>query len=492
MVWPQRSILVVAVFNMNMNVILILHFLCFFILSTLFIKASAINSTYESDRIIYLPGQPSSPSVSHFSGYITVNENHGRALFYWFFEAQSEPSKKPLLLWLNGGPGCSSIGYGAVVEIGPLLVNKNGEGLHFNTYSWNQEANLLFVESPVGVGFSYTNTSSDLTKLEDNFVAEDAYNFLVNWLQRFPQFKSREFFISGESYGGHYIPQLAELIFDRNKDSSKYPFINLKGFIVRNPETDDYYDNKGLLEYAWSHAVISDQQYEKAKQVCDFKQFEWSNECNKAMNEVFQDYSEIDIYNIYAPACPLNSTSSADDSNSNDPESFTKVRNDYRPRRMRIFGGYDPCYSNYAEEYFNRKDVQSSFHADTKRGTDEAWNVCNNSILRSYNFSVFSVLPIYTKLIKGGLKIWIYSGDADGRVPVIGTRCCVEALGLPLKSGWRTWYHDNQVGGRIEEYEGLTYVTVRGAGHLVPLNKPSQALSLIHSFLTAQHLPTHG
>jgi len=87
-----------------MNVILCLQFLCFFLLSTLFIKASAINvETYESDRIIDLPGQPSSPSVSHFSGYITVNENHGRALFYWFFEAQSEPSKKPLLLWLNGG-----------------------------------------------------------------------------------------------------------------------------------------------------------------------------------------------------------------------------------------------------------------------------------------------------------------------------------------------------------------------------------------------------
>ncbi|KAK7348022.1 hypothetical protein VNO80_22570 [Phaseolus coccineus] len=489
----STSILVVAVFKMNIiNVILILPFLCFFLLSTSFIKASALNATYESDRIIDLPGQPSSPSLSHFSGYITVNENHGRALFYWFFEAQSEPSKKPLLLWLNGGPGCSSIGYGAVVEIGPLMVDKNGEGLHFNKYSWNQEANLLFVESPVGVGFSYTNTSSD-TILEDNFVAEDAYNFLVNWLERFPQFKSRDFFISGESYGGHYIPQLAELIFDRNKDSNKYPFINLKGFIVGNPETDYYYDNKGLLEYAWSHAVISDQQYEKAKEVCDFKQFEWSNECNRAMNEVFHDYSEIDIYNIYAPTCPLNSTSSiADESNSSGHESFTKVRNDYRERRMRIFGGYDPCFSNYAEEYFNRKDVQSSFHADTNRATKVAWKVCNNAILRAYNFSVFSVLPIYTKLIKGGLKIWIYSGDADGRVPVIGTRYCVEALGLPLKSRWRTWYHDNQVGGRIVEYEGLTYVTVRGAGHLVPLNKPTQALSLIHSFLTANHLTTPG
>ncbi|KAG4932176.1 hypothetical protein JHK87_046178 [Glycine soja] len=131
--------------------------------------------------------------------------------------------------------------------------------------------------------------------------------------------------------------------------------------VVGNPETGDYYDYKGVLEYAWSHAVISDQQYDKAKQLCDFKQFDWPNECNKAMNEVFLDYSEIDIFNIYAPACRLNSTSSiADHSNSNNPESSTKERNDYR-LRMRIFGGYDPCYSNYAEEYFSRKDVQSFF-----------------------------------------------------------------------------------------------------------------------------------
>ncbi|KAL1343301.1 serine carboxypeptidase-like 33 [Arachis hypogaea] len=472
--------------------IMSLRILCLLLL----LKVNAKEESYESDdRVINLPGQPSSPSVSHFSGYITVNEDHGRALFYWFFEAQSEPSNKPLLLWLNGGPGCSSIGYGAVVEVGPLIINQNGDGLHFNPYSWYQEANLLFVESPVGVGFSYSNTTSDyLTILEDNLVAEDSYNFLVNWLQQFPQFKSRDFFIAGESYGGHYIPQLAELVFDRNKDKRKYPFINLKGFIVGNPKTDDYYDNKGLVEYAWSHAVISDQQYDKAKQVCDFKKSEWSNECNIAMNEIFTDYSEIDIYNIYAPSCRLNNSFN----NNHSREPLTKMmrigNNNYKVKRMRIyFEGYDPCYSTYAEEYFNRVDVQSSFHANIRGGNTNkaAWKVCNDSILKSYNFSVFSVLPIYTKLIKGGLKIWIYSGDTDGRILVIGTRYWVEALGLSLKSSWQNWYHDNQVGGRIVEYEGLTYVTVRGAGHLVPLNKPSEALSLIHSFLSGQHLPTH-
>ncbi|KAK8672676.1 hypothetical protein V6N13_111040 [Hibiscus sabdariffa] len=458
-----------------------ISFLCFFLSFFLIPCINASGSSQESDRVINLPNQPQTPSISQFAGYITVNQEHGRALFYWFFEAQSQPSQKPLLLWLNGGPGCSSIGYGEASELGPLRVGKNGVDLQFNQFAWNQEANLLFVESPVGVGFSYTNTSSDLTKLEDAFVAEDAYNFMVKWLQRYPHFKTRDFFISGESYAGHYVPQLAELVRDRNNDTSGYPFINLKGFMVGNPLTDDTWDYTGIMDYAWSHSVIPDDLYRKIKQVCDFKALSWSSDCNFVVNQVFDKYSEIDIYNIYAPKCLLNTTSSS-------ATTDNKEKNQGLKRVRILAGGYDPCYSEYAEMYFNRADVQESMHADSRGGK---WVSCSNSILNSYNFSVISVLPIYKKLIKAKLKIWVYSGDMDGRVPVISSRYWVEALGLPLKSAWRSWFHEQQVGGRIVEYEGVTLVTVRGAGHLVPLNKPSEALALIRSFLSDEPLPHH-
>ncbi|KAG6466590.1 serine carboxypeptidase-like 26 [Zingiber officinale] len=454
-----------------------------FIYLTLFFLRS-IKAVQESDRVFNLPGQPTAPPISHFAGYITVNERNGRALFYWFFEAQTLPSKRPLLLWLNGGPGCSSIGYGAAVELGPLRVSTHATGLQFNKYAWNKEANLLFVESPIGVGFSYTNTSSDLSKLDDGFVAEDAYSFLVNWLSKFPEYQSHDFYIAGESYAGHYVPQLAELVYDHNKDANNFPHINLKGFLVGNPETDDYYDSKGLLEYAWSHSVVSDQVYELAKRVCDFKLLDWTNRCNEAMNAVFKQYNEIDIYNIYAPKCNLpQSSSSAVDP---DESSVTKKS---LARRIRRYSGYDPCFSNYAEEYFNRIDVQKSLHANVT-GKVGRWSVCNDSILGTYNFTVLSVLPIYSKLIRAGLRIWIYSGDTDGRVPVIGSRYCVEALGLPLESQWQPWFLNHQVGGRFVEYKGLSMVTVRGAGHLVPLNKPREALVLVNSFLKGQRLPT--
>lgn len=92
-------------------------------------------------------------------------------------------------------------------------------------------ANVLFLESPAGVGFSYSNTSSDYENVGDKRTAEDSYAFLVNWLERFPQYKNSDFFITGESYAGHYVPQLAYTIIAQNKITNQTK-INLKGIAV--------------------------------------------------------------------------------------------------------------------------------------------------------------------------------------------------------------------------------------------------------------------
>ena len=92
-------------------------------------------------------------------------------------------------------------------------------------------ANVLFLESPAGVGFSYSNTTSDFERGGDRKTASDNYVFLVNWLERFPEYKNRDFYISGESYAGHYVPQLAHIILRRNRKAKK-TLVNLKGIIV--------------------------------------------------------------------------------------------------------------------------------------------------------------------------------------------------------------------------------------------------------------------
>ncbi|KAI3995179.1 hypothetical protein MKX01_031981 [Papaver californicum] len=281
---------------------------------------------------------------AQYSGCVTVNERAGRALFYWLIESPTNRNSgsRPLVLWLNGGPGCSSIAYGAAEEIGPFRINKDGKTLYLNQYSWNKLANLLFLDSPDGVGFSYTNTTSNLYDSGDKRTAEDAYKFLINWLERFPQYKHRAFYIAGESYAGHYVPQLSQIIHERNMGIWN-PDLNFKGFS--------------------------------------------------------------DIVGVYW-----------DDS----------------PRSM---------------------------------------------------------LPIYQELIEAGLRIWVFSGDTDSVVPVTATRYSADALKLPTLQNWYPWYDNGKVGGWSQVYKGLTFVTVMGAGHEVPLHRPRQAFIMFNSFLENKPMP---
>lgn len=430
-----------------------------------------------------LPGQPK-VEFNQYAGYVTVHEEHGRALFYWFFEAALLKEEKPLVLWLNGGPGCSSVGYGATQEIGPFLVDGNGTDLIFNKYSWNQEANLLFVESPVGVGFSYSNTSSDYNMLGDNITASDTYTFLQNWLNRFPEYRRHDFYIAGESYAGKYVPELAELIYDLNNASTD-THINLKGFMVGNPETHDGHDLKGFVDYAWSHAIVSDETHKMIKKNCDFYPNDpWGDQnCSATLMEIQKQYNEIDIFSLYTPTCVHKNSTPA---NTMSEAKKLKFSTTMRPSKM--LAGYDPCLDDHAKVYYNRLDVQTALHV-IKGSQLRNWSICNNDINLNWQDSRFSVLPIYKKLIAAGFRIWVYSGDTDGRVPVISTRYSLNALKLPKKGSWRPWFHNEQVGGWIQDYEGLTFATFRGAGHAVPLFKPSCALAFFRSYLSGTSLP---
>ncbi|XP_068309823.1 serine carboxypeptidase 24 isoform X1 [Pyrus communis] len=429
----------------------------------------------ELDRISALPGQPP-VSFSQFSGYVTVNEHHGRALFYWLTEAATCPQEKPLVLWLNGGPGCSSVAYGASEELGPFRINRTCSSLYLNKYSWNREANILFLESPAGVGFSYTNTSSDLKNSGDKRTAQDALVFLLNWLSRFPQYAYREFYITGESYAGHYVPQLAKEIVAYNKAHSEST-INLKGFMVGNAVTDYYYDNIGTVTYWWSHAMISDRSYLSIINHCNFTVKTTSRQCEDAINYATDhDFGDIDPYSIYTPFCltMLNNT-----------KRHLRLKNTLLRRRA---SGYDPCTENYAEKYYNRPDVQKAMHANVTR-IPYKWTACSDVLFKYWKDSEYSVLPTYKELIAAGLRIWVFSGDTDSVVPVTATRLSLNHLNLTIKTPWYPWYSGSQVGGWTEVYDGLTFATVRGAGHEVPLIQAERGLTLFKSFLAGKKLP---
>ncbi|KAJ4792648.1 Carboxypeptidase [Rhynchospora pubera] len=244
-------------------------FLLPLLLSLLSVSLSAsIDATaaeqQSNDKVLHLPGQSFNVSFNHYSGYVTVNEESGRALFFWFFEAVEDPDSKPLVLWLNGGPGCSSVAYGVAEEVGPFHINRDGKSVYLNPHSWNQVANMLFVDSPVGVGYSYSNNSKDLVTNGDKRTAYDSLAFLEKWFERYPQFKGRELYLVGESYAGHYVPQLAQAIVHSQKSGGSNS-INLKGYMVGNALTDDYHDHYGVFQFMWATGMISDQTFRLLK-----------------------------------------------------------------------------------------------------------------------------------------------------------------------------------------------------------------------------------
>ncbi|WVZ94579.1 hypothetical protein U9M48_040458 [Paspalum notatum var. saurae] len=441
----------------------------------------------EADRVEALPGLPSEVGFRQFAGYVTANESHGRALFYWFFEAAHDVENKPLVLWLNGGPGCSSVGYGALEELGPFLVQKGKPEISLNPNSWNKDANLLFVESPAGVGFSYTNTTKDLSQFGDELTATDAHAFLVNWFKRFPQFKGHDFYITGESYAGHYVPQLAVKILEGNKKAHRRDRIKLKGILIGNAAIDSSSDDRGLADYAWHHAVISDEVYGAIKKECTFPDDgEESVKCSNAWNDFFRAMQDIDLYSLYTPACTHNSSSSSPAAARRRPWKLAGTPLAKVHRGM-PYNTYDPCVDYYVLDYLNRPDVQKALHANVT-GIPYRWSPCSDA-LTSWGDSPASTLPEIKKVVDAGLRVWVLSGDTDDRVPVTSTRYALQKLGLPTVREWREWFTSDQVGGYTVAYDGLTLVTVRGAGHMVPMITPVQAGQVFAHFLAGNELP---
>ncbi|XP_072974265.1 serine carboxypeptidase 1-like [Typha angustifolia] len=419
----------------------------------------------EADKIVELPGQPQGVEFNQFAGYVTVDPKAGRALFYYFAEAANDPSEKPLVLWLNGGPGCSSLGGGAMLELGPFFVNSDNKTLYSNLYAWNKAANMLFLESPAGVGFSYSNTTSDYNASGDKRTTEDSYTFLINWLERFPEYKDRDFFITGESYAGHYIPELANAIVANN--NADKTIIKLRGVAIGNAYFDDTTNTKATYEYLWTHAMISSTVHDAIKANCSFDGT-YTESCLESMRLADQDVGNIDFYNIYAPVC-------------HDPSKASNSQNSM------MVG--DPCSDRYVFAYLNLPAVQRALHANTT-GLNYPWIDCSDVLHKTWKDAPTTMLPAIKKLIASGIRTWLYSGDIDSIVPVTSTQYSLDILGLPVEKSWRPWYTDNaEVGGYVVEYKGLVFATVRGAGHMVPRYQPQRALTLFSSFLQGKLHP---
>ncbi|XP_058092992.1 serine carboxypeptidase-like 45 [Magnolia sinica] len=432
--------------------------------------------SYLPDKISNLPGQPQ-VSFQQFSGYITVDERKQRALFYYFAEAEMEPFIKPLVLWLNGGPGCSSVGVGAFSENGPF--RPSGEILVRNEHSWNKEANMLYLETPAGVGFSYSTDTSYYVGVDDKKTARDNLVFLQRWFVKFPQYKSRDLIITGESYAGHYVPQLAQLMIEFNK---KEKLFNLKGIALGNPVLEFATDFNSRAEFFWSHGLISDSTYKIFTSSCNYSRYvseyyrsSVSPVCSRVMSQVNKETSRfVDSYDVTLDVC------------------ISSVLSQSMVLSQQVTERIDVCVEDETKNYLNRKDVQNALHARLM-GVAK-WEACSSNL----DYDVLNVeiptISIVGSIVESGIPALIYSGDQDSVIPLTGSRKLVHGLanelGLNTTVPYRVWFEGQQVGGWTQVYGNiLSFATVRGASHETPFSQPERSLVLFKAFLEGRPLP---
>ncbi|CAG8671300.1 12582_t:CDS:2 [Cetraspora pellucida] len=199
-------------------------------------------------------------SVKQYSGYIQVSPS--THTFFWFFEARHNPETAPLTLWLTGGPGCSSLN-GLFVEIGPCKTQNNGTSTITNPNSWTEVSNVIFLDQPIGVGFSYSDDVYNVTSSEQ--AAADMYTFLQLFFQRFPEYSKLDFHIFGESYGGRFDVSVNDTIVDQmnkawpaceeatincnEKKTTNYCLHAVDVCAGSNTSYASYFLNSGLSEY---------------------------------------------------------------------------------------------------------------------------------------------------------------------------------------------------------------------------------------------------
>lgn len=451
-----------------------------------------------AELITALPGQPTNVSFKQHSGYIITDAQHGRALFYYFVEADaSNPLSHPLTLWLNGGPGCSSLGFGAFMEHGPFRPGDDGN-LIKNNYSWNLESNMLYVEAPVGVGFSYSNTSSDYVNWNDTKTAQENLQFILNWFKEFPKYRDLDLYLTGESYAGHYIPQVAVLLLDYNQQSNVRP-INLKAIALGNPLLDIEISSNND-EYLWSHGVISDETLVLKKTICNHTRYiteaihnNLSKECTDVFNKMEEEVGD------YTNAGDLLSTFCL--SRNVAAQSVSGEAHDsIHAELASITTNGDPCLGEKISLYLNKPHVQKALHANTTH-LPFLWDFCTGPLSYQRDNLAINTIPLISELVDVGIRVLLYSGDQDSKIPLTQTRIIANMLARDLKltstKRYGPWYDKMQVGGWTQSFGRLgigknvtylTFATVRGAAHEVPFTSPSQALTLFRSFLKGSAL----
>ncbi|KAK0438471.1 serine carboxypeptidase [Armillaria borealis] len=409
-------------------------------------------------------------TVSAYTGYIDIEARH---LFFYFFESRSDPDKDDVIFWTNGGPGCSS-SLGLFMELGPCRV-LDSDGAKYHPESWNTNANIFFIDQPIGVGFSYAEYGETVSTSEE--AAQDVAAFVAIFFSNFDQFKGRSFHMSGESYGGRYLPLFASAVYDNNAKllaAGQTP-INLTSVMIGNGITDSI---TTLLSYFDVQCTAA-----SVPPILDIKTcVNMKSTMRKVDDWVL--YRPIDSINCGAAYSFCSSVFSA-------PYRLTGMNPYDMSRKCDGDISETLCYpvTKYIRQYLDDPNIRTLLGVDPSLTAN--FTSCNSAVGSDFRAAQDSLHPTkdyVAALLERGVKVLIYVGSYDWICNWVGNERWTLALEWSGQTEFATkelrdWYVDGKPAGKTRSAKGLSFATIHGAGHMVPYDKPKESLEMVQRWL---------
>jgi len=424
--------------------------------------------------------------VVQYSGYLDV-KGGAHSLFFWFFESRSDPSNDPLMLWLNGGPGCSS-STGLLFELGPCAIADDGRNTTHNPHSWTSNANVIFLDQPVAVGYSYSHDGSSVNTTP--VAAEDVWAFLQLFLVRHPKYAHAPFHLAAESYGGHYAPHIASVIHKKNRQlalisAPSQPKINLASVIIGNGLTDPYAQFGSIPDYACKgpYPIFEEDSFQ-----CSAL-YTKSSTCERLIRSCYNFNSKWTCL----PAALYCWT-----------QMYGSFQNlglnpyDVRKKCDRVADG-PLCYKplQWIETYMNQPDIKAELGASR----DVEFQSCNEEVTRAFlgqGDSMHNSAVLLPELLSDGIRLLAYSGNADFMCNFMGIEAWMERLESPFQADFTAaksvnWTMGDKsvgivrsAGGAAHSAGNYTFVQMFDSGHMVPHDQPEAALQMITRWVSGK------
>ena len=463
-----------------------------------------------ADRVDALPGWDGALPSQWWSGYVNVSGAFGEAsMHYVFVESEGDPSTDPVILWSNGGPGASSL-FGLLVELGPLLLNDQslaGDAyeqtgvptLFYNPSAWTRLGSVLLFDWPPPVGFSYcggavAGDGNSCGAWNDTRAAEVDFAALRAWFDaKFPEYKANDLYLTGESYAGVYVPKLAQQVLaDADARGPGGDALRLRGFAVGDAcaGTDVLCGDGGggpwwSLIFLYGHGQISNLMFDNIVQTCGVAALQsgaTSAECDAlvdAANDAVGGYFGYALYDDCIYEEGLARRRLGDSARSAAPLGGTPLGgavNDY------------VCGGGVANDvWVMQPSVRDALHVPR----DANFFSGDNGDGMTYDLTERNLMPFYRDVAaqRPDVRVLVYNGDTDPGINSFVSQNWTVALGLAEAEAWRPWTLDGcqRMGGYATRYAGdFDFVTVRGAGHMVPQFKPEAALAMMRSWIAGE------